>query len=665
MDIAIQTGATRPQSGTTLVAHTFSGSGKERACLLLQARARGQDSDMLEDECVQIIKNALLGTDGEAWNRLDGTLKELNGLFKGLMLGGNVTDAHAIVALIEKDGMLHASHAGRGEGWLLRHGAASQITEFSRGKPLPSFIHISSGQLESGDIVILSTQRLMRAVTPAQLGQLHESEGSLLGELIGRMQSEDETASLATVHVDLGSGKRPYKVIDDEAKAPRRGAGRRSASRNALLPDWRVWLEKLQALLEPLLFKLKSKGGPRSRKGSKKFSWSAISKAFSNFLADLRDPKRRKRAHILLVAAALGAFLIIWLVVKLATDTQRNKTREQLALLIEQIGSELQAAESRHIAGDTEAANAILARAEERAKQVIADESRLYRTQAMDLLSRVRQKRDAINNITKVTDPRLAADLAAKYSAVTAQGLVGIRDGELVAFDKQRTFRIVSTIVSDPLVISSEELLVDGAVFERYESQVFLTSGETLLELTGTNEVTSMKTDDPGGWTSGIDVETYGRFLYVLSPATKQIYKYERLTNRYGTAVPYNVNGDLIDGIDMVIDQSVYVLKKGGTIVKLLRGESQPFVIRQAPANLLTTATKIFKVAESNFYLLDPENNRVLVITDGGPAGESSYVRQFILEGEQIGLLQDLYVDTDETHLYVMDEKKVYVIDLQ
>jgi hypothetical protein len=91
----------------------------------------------------------------------------------------------------------------------------------------------------------------------------------------------------------------------------------------------------------------------------------------------------------------------------------------------------------------------------------------------------------------------------------------------------------------------------------------------------------------------------------------------------------------------------------------------QPFTIRHAPeTNILSTATKIFKAAGSNLYILDPVGARVIVATDGGATGESSYKTQYVLEGDQIGTLQDLFVDADEGHLYVMDEKRLYVVDL-
>jgi len=40
-------------------------------------------------------------------------------------------------------------------------------------------------------------------------------------------------------------------------------------------------------------------------------------------------------------------------------------------------------------------------------------------------------------------------------------------------------------------------------------------------------------------------------------------------------------------------------------------------------------------------------------------------LRQYVLDSDQVGRLKDLYVDTDDTRLYVLDEKKLYAIDLQ
>ena len=177
---------------------------------------------------------------------------------------------------------------------------------------------------------------------------------------------------------------------------------------------------------------------------------------------------------------------------------------------------------------------------------------------------------------------------------------------------------------------------------------------------------TAMKTDDPAGWLSGLDMETYIRFLYVLSPQNNQILKYERLSNRYSEPSEYNVNGNLENAIDMTIDADIYILKSGGEVVKLFRGESRPFSIRNLPTGALDTATKIVKPNDrSNIYFLDPEGARIIVTRTDDDSGESLYLKQYVLEGDQIGTLQDLYVDPEETQLTVLDEKRLYSINLQ
>jgi hypothetical protein len=382
-------------------------------------------------------------------------------------------------------------------------------------------------------------------------------------------------------------------------------------------------------------------------------------------MEDLRHPQRKKRAHMLLLAGAIALVLIVWLVVHLVTSSQRSKTRAELEALVTQIGVEIQTADNRNLMGDTDAANAILDRAEERAKQVMDNESGLFRADANELLGRIRSKKEAINNIVRLT-PRVSANLAANNPDILARGMINVADGEFLVYDKQNTYRVLLNSVESPNKLSDDVLVVDGADFSRFQSQVFLMNGNSVIESQG-GQAISMKTDDARGWMKGIAVDAYLRFLYILSPENKQIYKYERLNNRYGAPVEYNVNGDLTGAIDMTIDGDVYVLKadqKGHSILKLFRGESQPFVIRKAPAGLLDGTTKIFKVADKSFYLLDPTQSRVIVISDGGPTGEASYTKQYVIEGDQVGTLQDLYVNEDESQLFVMDEKHIYVIDL-
>lgn len=670
MDMAVKTGSTRAPRSVLLACTDERSLQGERVATLFEIHGDDAAAKTVQRECENVLRHAFLETEGDSAGRLDGALKELNGLLKGMLVSGAIEDLHMLIAVVEDNGMMHVSHAGRSEAYLVRKGLASQVTEYTAGKSTPAFVHISSGSLQKGDVVILSTQRLLRSLTPAQMAALPK-KGDPIDALVRALDAESEHAALATVEVDADATA-PAADGDDARDEPRRAPVRRrnGGGANAAL---RSYADKAMAFVSSLpLGDLAKKLRPAPKSRGVKGAWqkgvAAARDWFAGLMADLRDPKRKKRAHLLLLALCIAALVIVWLVVNLLLFSQRNKSQAELEALVATINEQIQTAENRRIIGDLSAANGILAQAEESARQVMDNESGLFRVEALTLLDSIRAKKEELNNILRVT-PRVVANLATKNASVVAKGLIGLRDGEFVAFDAQNLYRVLLNTVDDPVALpESNELIAAGASFPRFNVLVFLVTGNVVMEW-GDDVATTMKTDDPAGWVTGTAMETYLRFLYVLAPdrttpGKNQIYKYERLQSRYGTPSPYNVNGDLTGALDIAIDGNVYVLKEGGAILKLFRGESQPFQVRQAPEDLLTNATKMYKVAEGNFYVLDPVENRVIVLGDGGASGEATYLRQYVLEIDQLGQLQDLYVDPDQSHLYVMDEKRIFIIDL-
>lgn len=669
MDIVVRTGETKAGSGTSLAALSFTSPHGEQACLLIHGEAETRDGKSFAQECSTIMQHSLLGSEGEPWSRLDGALKELNGLLKGFLVSGTLEDIHAVVLLVDRSGLLHISAAGRGEGYLIRGGVASQITEYSKGKPVSAFIHISSGQLEPGDTVVAATHRLLRSLTPAQLAALSHRGEKFLDEVVDTLESEKETAALATLHF-TSKDERGAAMLPESDAAPARPRAVLPSRRSGQRRGGNAATAFFQGMGDRLLSLAKSageKGFTVGKRGASKVLTQSsriqsLREKGKGFMADLKDPQRKRRAHLLLFAGAVAALIVLYLVVSLATTSQRSKTRAELSELVTQINDEIKTADNRRLAGDMDSANSILQRAEERAKQVMDNESGYFRVEALDLLDRIRSKREEINNITRVP-ARVLVSMSSKNADVSAQGIIGLGEGEFLVYDRQNGYRVLLNRLDEPKRLVEDDLILQGTNFPRYKSQVFMTTGNSVIELSS-NQLIPMKTEDPAGWMTGKDIETYLRYLYVLAPEKKQIFKYERLSNRYSAPVQYNVNGDLTGALDMAIDTSVYVLKEGGVILKLLRGETQPFTIRHAPEDALKNATKLFKSPDSNFYFLDPVRSRVIVATAGGATGESTYVKQYILEGEQIGTLQDLSVDPEESHLYVLDEKRVYVVDL-
>lgn len=659
MEVTVRAGSTKAPRDTKLEALSLVSARGESVLLLMEMLGKERDVQTAQRECEGIVRHALLETEGDAAERLDGTLKELNGLLKGMLLSRAVEDAHLIIAVLDEEDTLHVSHAGRAEGYLIRKGVASQVTEYTSGKPTPAFVHIASGKLERRDDIILSTQRLLRTLTPAQMAKLGQHEERLLDHLIRTLEAEGEHAALALISVSAAVQQPlPQRSVALPSRRIGRSTSLKSRGRFPVLPSIEV--------VVPLLARAATAGGRSiARAGTviiPLLNVGRIRALSQSFLDDLVHPERKRRAHFLLLAGAVALLLMIWVVVHLFTSTQRSKTRAELVALVEQINQEIQTAENRRIIGDTDAANAILERAQERAKQVMDSESGLFRVEALNLLERIRSKEEEINNIVRLS-PRVVAHLAAKAPDIVAQGMIGLSDGEFIVYDRQNLHRVLLNAVEAPSRISETELIIDGIGFPRFQTLLFLTTGNGVMEIINGQPVL-MKTEDPRGWVGAKVATTYLRYLYLLAAQEKQIFKYERLSNRYASPVEYNVNGDLTGAIDMAIDGSVYVLKEGGTVLKLFRGETQPFVIRRAPEGLLKDATIIYKHPIGRFYFLDPAHARIIVVSDGGASGEAAYVKQYVLEGEQVGTLKDLYVDPDEAHLYVLDEKRVFVVDL-
>lgn len=642
----MQSGHTKTVGGIKLFATGLKSALGEQVCVLMQMHASAQEAKTLEKESLTIIKHALLETEGEPGSRLDGTLKELNGLFKGLLLARKIEDIHAIISIVDADHALHVSHAGRAEAYVVRAGAASQITEYTRGKPTPAFVHIASGTVEPKDVLVFSTQRLLRTLTPAQLAQHAQRGDQLLDELKVALESEKEMAALGIMHIEGAAPRRsaPVKKGTDRRRTGKRRGG--SSSQSVIATVTGV----LAGLWERVVDSVSSLS-----------IFSRISDTATGFVSDLKDPAQKKRANMFLLAGILAVFLIVWMTVNLSTYSQRSKTRAELEVLIEEIETDLHTAENRYLTGEVDSSNAILQRAEERAKQVMDNENKLFRSQAHDLLGRIRTKREEINNIIRLS-PRTVVSLTSKNQDVSANGLIGLADGEFAVYDQNDIYRVLLNSIEDPNTIVNDEQILDGVSFPRYQTLVFQTSANSVIELIA-GQPTSMKTEDPAGWIIGKDMEAWLRYMYVLSPENNQIYKYERYSNRYASPSEYNVNSDLSGAIDMTIDGNIYVLKERGEVVKLFRGEQRPFVIRHLPGSILESATKVFKVLDGNLYFLDSANKKVIVVADGGATGESTYIRQYVLEGE-IGILKDMYVDPEESRLYVLDSKSIYAVDL-
>ncbi|MDP2624573.1 MAG: hypothetical protein Q8P27_00120, partial [Candidatus Peregrinibacteria bacterium] len=193
--------------------------------LFLNLTFKGEEilGEDLGDAIFDTMKNYFFHElDRDANDRFEDTLKEVNHLVQekekkvGESLVGKID---AISAVISAD-TLFLSQRGNAEAYLARRRFVSDLTE---GLCDPKnqeelFSNIASGELVSGDSVLLSSTRLLRYITKADLGRLMSEEPKLGRALdaIGDAVSLDlmEQVNVLGVHV----GEEMVLVIEGEEK---------------------------------------------------------------------------------------------------------------------------------------------------------------------------------------------------------------------------------------------------------------------------------------------------------------------------------------------------------------------------------------------------------------------------------------------------------------
>lgn len=153
---------------------------------------------------------------------------------------------------------------------------------------------------------------------------------------------------------------------------------------------------------------------------------------------------------------------------------------------------------------------------------------------------------------------------------------------------------------------------------------------------------------------------SYFNNLYFLAPDDNQIYKHSSTGTGFGSGKAWlKVDLDLSQAKHLTIDGLIYVLTSDGKVYKLLRGEPQAFDAPELdPA--LSNPTKIITTAEqSNLYIVDPNEKRIVVLEkENGRLVNQYYSQKF-------DDLKDIIVDERAGSMHVLNGQILYGIALK
>lgn len=545
-----------------------------------------------------------------AYERLEQSLKEINLIINNLRekRKKEFGKVNAIIAVFSGQ-ELHLTQSGDAEAYLIRNNKFSTISEGLSSKSVDLFVNIASGEISSDDKLIFSTGRLLRLATHSQITQLFNDGVAEAIESIRELTMSDEELSTGVICIHT-------KLIQ------------KVESKTMSAPQFK-WLLKLKQIFDKAKNMVSEKIGKKTKKTNKK--------------------------NILIAIVIILVLLVTSISVLM--DSRRNKAiREEYRTRIEKINQNIQTANTRGYANDKETANSLLNRADAETREIL--DANYFRAETLDLLDKIQATRDNINNTDRLKELTPYVDLTTKNPDVKALGLIGLDDNFFV-YEYNTLYEVILDQILAPRVIDKNEVIIAATAMEDQDVLVFLTKSGRVIEYAD-GQFSFANTDDQA-WKSGVDVAAYSKYIYVLSPENNQIYKYARLRDKYSSGTEYNGDADIKDAISLAIDGDIYVLKKGGEIIRIYKSKQQPFRIEDLGVDI-SEATDLFTTPElDNLYILDPKNKRVVIVTKSD-SGLSRYYGEMVFE--DFDNVQGIFVEKNENKMHVLTDKEIYKIDI-
>lgn len=178
------------------------------------------------------------------------------------------------------------------------------------------------------------------------------------------------------------------------------------------------------------------------------------------------------------------------------------------------------------------------------------------------------------------------------------------------------------------------------------------------------NEKTTQIVKPDPEWGKITDLFAFSSNIYLMDSLKNQIWKYVPVKSGYADkaaylkSLPAGRQIDLAGGNKLQIDYSVWVLKNKQEILKFTAGSTDFFSIGGLDKPLINIQSFFVSEKEDQVYILDPESSRVVVVGKNG-----QYQAQY--RGEKFKSSSDLVVDDQNKKIYLLENNKIYTVDLK
>jgi F0F1-type ATP synthase membrane subunit b/b' len=460
----------------------------------------------------------------------------------------------------------------------------------------------ASGRLENNDLILLGTGEFFKLVPSEtiQMAMASQTAQQAVEILAPVVHSQSESSLVAAV----------VAKAEEKVEKP--------------------------AKLKPVLFSLKSYLGKLTRRA-----------------IFLRSQKKKRSKKTLLTVALVLFLLLVMSVVFGRQQRSRRASQEKINQLFEEARFKKEEAEAL-IELNPVRAKELLLEAQSLAQQIeseadLGEDFSRFKEELNGLLPQVLREHEV--------QPSLLFDLVLiKDKAMATETVIAAE--KLVVLDKEKkaVYQLDLAGRKSAILAGGEEFKT-GTQLAAFGPQIFVLTEEGIIEIEKDSKKPRLVVGSDEDWGKIIDFQTFAGNLYLLTDKTI----WQHLATESGFGVKKRWLKDEIDfslAVSMAIDGSIWVLQTDGTIVKLTRGQKDPFGL--AGLDKAFTQPQLIFTDDNcqNLYILDKGNRRVVVLEKSG-----EYHSQYMWEG--IKDIDGLVVSEKEGKVFLWQGNQIYEIELK
>lgn len=471
-----------------------------------------------------------------------------------------------------------------------------------------------SGMLQEGDRVILGTKSFFELLEGQNLVLENILLEGIEDEVSARLP-QAEVCPLAALVVE----KEREKIEKVEIDKPLEGENRKFFTKEIFLSLVKTFSPKARLLLKAI---------PRSKRG----------------------------------VALLGVALLLVVLTGLILNFQRKK-EVSISLAFEEhfqkASEQYNQASSLNGLDNAQAGKSLAVAKEEVA---LALKIRPENEKAKSLQEEIEKNSGAILGIFQISDFPLWLDLGLIKKELRPANL-SLSLGNLLVFDGER--KVVAKVALETKaaqILGGGEKLGEGKLASLNGDLAWIFSqdkGLLRLDTRAGQIITASSKDEE--WGKIVDLQGFANNAYLLDETNNQIWKYIAVAKGYADKRSYlqsDAKVNFSGAKRMQIDSSVWVLKEDGTIFKYTQGEPDFFSFSGLDQPLKNPRSFFISDQTDNLYVLDSGNQRLMVLDKRG-------VYKLQYRSDQFGSFQDLVVDEKGKKVYLLEEGKIYQMELK